>query len=84
MYTMSTKTISITEDAYERLRSLKDSDKMSFSEVILKYYPKKGRLSETLAEIARGEDARDMADLAEEVERASGELRSARMRAVDL
>ncbi|HPE64330.1 MAG TPA: antitoxin VapB family protein [Methanothrix sp.] len=78
---MSTKTISITEDAYERLRSLKDSDKMSFSEVILKYYPKRGRLSETLAEIARGEDA---GDLAEVVERASGELRSARMRAADL
>ncbi len=78
---MSTKTISITEDAYERLRSLKDSDKMSFSEVILKYYPKRGRLSETLAEIARGEDA---GDLAEVVERASEELRSARMRAADL
>lgn len=86
---MSTKTISITEDAYERLRSLKDSDKMSFSEVILKYYPKRGRLSETLAEIARGGGGGaggggDAGDLAEEVERASTELRSARMRAVDL
>jgi predicted CopG family antitoxin len=78
---MSTKTISITEDAYERLRSLKETERMSFSEVIIKYYPKRRSLSETLAEIARGEGAEDLAD---EVEKASGELRSARMRAVDL
>jgi predicted CopG family antitoxin len=78
---MSTKTISITEDAYERLRSLKETERMSFSEVILKYYPKRRRLSETLAEISRGEGADKLAD---EVERASGELRSARMRAVGL
>ncbi len=46
---MSTKTISITEDAYERLRSLKkETERMSFSEVILKYYPR--RSLETLAE----------------------------------
>jgi hypothetical protein len=43
---MSTKTISITEDAYERLRSLKETERMSFSEVILKYYPKRRSLSE--------------------------------------
>ena len=81
---MSTKTISITEDAYDRLRSLKETERMSFSEVIIKYYPKRRLLSETLAEISRGEGADDLADLADEVEEASGELRSARLRAVDL
>ncbi len=55
---MFTKTISITEDAYDRLRSLKETERMSFSEVILKYYPKRRGLSETLAEIARGEGKR--------------------------
>jgi len=81
---MSTKTISITEDAYAQLKSLKDSERMSFSEVILKYYPKKRKLSETLAEIASALPAQDASDLADEVERASDELRSARMRTVDL
>ncbi|HOO54152.1 MAG TPA: antitoxin VapB family protein [Methanothrix sp.] len=78
---MSTKTISITEDAYDRLRSLKETERMSFSEVILKYYPRRRSLSETLAEISRGEGADELAD---EAEKASGELRSARLRAVDL
>jgi predicted CopG family antitoxin len=81
---MSTKTISITEDAYDRLRSLKETERMSFSEVIIKYYPKKRPLSETLAEISRGGGADELADLADQIERASGELRSARLRAVDL
>lgn len=81
---MSTKTISITEDAYAQLKSLKDSERMSFSEVILKYYPKKRKLSETLAEIASALPAQDASDLADEVEMASDELRSARMRTVDL
>lgn len=77
---MSTKTISITEDAYERLRSLKETERMSFSEVILKYYPKRRSLSETLAEIARPQAE----DLADQIERTSEKLRTARMRAVDL
>ncbi|MGB3944108.1 MAG: antitoxin VapB family protein [Methanothrix sp.] len=77
---MATKTISITEEAYERLKDLKDSEKMSFSEVILSYYPRRRKLSETLAEITGPEAA----GLAEGVERASEELRSARMRAVEL
>ena len=81
---MSTKTISITEDAYERLRDLKDSERMSFSEVILKYYPRKRKLSDTLAEIASALPAHDVCDLADEVERSSEELRAAKMRAVDL
>ena len=77
---MATKTISITEEAYERLKDLKDSEKMSFSEVILSYYPRRRKLSETLAEIARPQAE----DLADQIEKASAELRSARMRAVEL
>ena len=77
---MATKTISITEEAYERLKDLKDSEKMSFSEVILSYYPRRRKLSETLAEIAGPEAA----GLAEGVERSSDDLRSAGMRAVEL
>jgi len=41
MSKMSTKTISITEEAYECLRSLKDSQSDSFSQIIIKYFPKK-------------------------------------------
>ena len=36
---MSTKTLTITEDAYERLASLKEGNE-SFSEVIVKHFPK--------------------------------------------
>jgi len=32
---MATKTISITEEAYERLRSLMNDEKTSFSDVIV-------------------------------------------------
>ena len=81
---MSTKTISITEDAYDKLKSLKDSEKMSFSEVILKYYPQKKKLSETLAEIASFHPTPDSRDLADEVERTSEDMRAAKMRAADL
>jgi len=75
---MSTKTISITEDAYNRLKGLKDSDRMSFSEVILKYYPSRRKLSEILAEI----DA--SLDLAGEMEQVSEKLRTSEMRKADL
>ena len=53
---MATKTISITEEAYERLRSLKKNDKASFSDVILEHYPKKKKLSEVLKEIGANPD----------------------------
>ncbi|WP_235276301.1 antitoxin VapB family protein [Methanosarcina mazei] len=38
---MPTRTICISEEAYEKLKSLKTTEKNSFSDVILKYYPKK-------------------------------------------
>ena len=66
---MPTRTISITDEAYSRLKALKMSKKDSFSDVILKYYPKKRRLSEILAVIGPN------ADLADAIERSSRELR---------
>jgi predicted CopG family antitoxin len=67
---MATKTISITEEAYNKLISLKVSDKDSFSDVILKYYPKKRKLSEILKEISPSND------LADAIEKASNEMRN--------
>ena len=73
---MSTKTISITEEAYDRLRALKKDEKTSFSEVIVKYYPVKRNLSEVLAELG------DCNDLANNIEMVSREMRKGRMREV--
>jgi predicted CopG family antitoxin len=73
---MATKTISITEEAYERLRNLKKDDKVSFSDVIVKYYPVKRKLSDVLAELG------DCSELAESVEKVSREMRKSRMREV--
>ena len=75
---MATKTISITEEAYERLKALKKDEKMSFSEVIVQYYPVKRKLSEVLAEIG------DCTDLAGSVEKVSRDMRKSRMRQVRL
>ncbi|MDD1662951.1 MAG: antitoxin [Methanomicrobiales archaeon] len=66
---MPTRTISITDEAYSRLKDLKSSRKESFSDVILKYYPKKRKLSEIIA--AMGPSG----DLADAIERASREIR---------
>jgi len=66
---MPTRTISITDEAYTRLKALKTSKKDSFSDVILKYYPKKRRLSEILAAIGPN------TDLADAIEQSSRELR---------
>jgi predicted CopG family antitoxin len=74
---MSTKTITITEDAYNRLKSRK-SENQSFSEVIMQNFPAKRKLSEVLAEI--GQD--DV--LADRIEAASKEMRQSKMREVDL
>jgi predicted CopG family antitoxin len=45
---MATKTISITEEAYERLKALKKNEKMSFSDVIVHYYPVRRKPAEVL------------------------------------
>jgi len=73
-----TRTISISEEAYEKLKSLKTSEKDSFSDVILRYYPKKRKLSEVLAEIGPNPE------LADAIEKASGEIRKTEIREVDL
>jgi predicted CopG family antitoxin len=71
---MPTRTISISEEAYEALKSLKESGRMSFSEVILKYYPRRRALSEILKTITPDED------LAASIESASREMRSHKAR----
>ena len=48
---MATRTISITEEAYERLKALKKDEKTSFSDVIVRYYPVRRKLADVLAEI---------------------------------
>jgi predicted CopG family antitoxin len=73
---MSTRTISITDEAYDRLKSLKKNEKMSFSDVIIEHYPKRKRLSEVLEEIGANPD------LADSIERASKEMRSRSLRKV--
>ena len=65
---MSPKTISITEEAYERLNALKKDEKMSFSDVIVKYYPVKRKLADVLAEIG------DCSSLADSVEKVSHDM----------
>ncbi len=70
---MSTKTITITEETYERLKSRK-GENQSFSEVIVQNLPAKRKLSQMLEEIGR-DDA-----LADRVESASREMRRSRMR----
>jgi predicted CopG family antitoxin len=56
---MPTRTISITEEAYMKLKSLKALEKESFSDVILKYYPARKKLSVVLAEIGLRPDLAD-------------------------
>jgi predicted CopG family antitoxin len=75
---MPARTISISEEAYEKLKSLKTSEKDSFSDVILKYYPRKRKLSEVLAEIGPNPE------LADAIEKASRDMRKAKVREVDL
>ncbi|MGD0079036.1 MAG: antitoxin VapB family protein [Methanoregula sp.] len=74
---MATKTISITEEAYERLKSLKKNDKVSFSDVILAHYPKKKKLSEVLKEIGANPE------LADSIEQVSREMRRSSLRRVE-
>lgn len=70
-----------------RLRAAEEPQRFGEDELLRgdpQVLPKKRKLSETLAEIASAHPAQDASDLADEVEMASDELRSARMRAVDL
>ncbi len=73
---MSTRTISITEDAYKRLKSLKKDKKMSFSEVIIKYYPVKRKLSDVLEELG------DCTDLTDTIDAVSESMRKSTMQEV--
>lgn len=77
MFTMSTKTITITEEAYNRLKSRK-VENQSFSEVILQNFPIKRKLSEVLDEIGQDDS------LADRIEAASKEMRQSKMREVDI
>lgn len=43
------KTITLTEEAYERIAALKESSKDSFSKVILRVVPKRGTGAQLLA-----------------------------------
>lgn len=70
---ISTKTITITEEAYKRLKARK-GDGQSFSEVILQYFPAKRKLSEILDEIGRDDG------LADRIEAASLEMSGSKMR----
>jgi len=74
---MSTKTITITEEAYERLKSRK-GENQSFSEVILQNFPAKRKLSEILAEIGKDDE------LADRIAAASKEMRQSKMRDVEV
>lgn len=61
-----------------KLKNLKASEKESFSDVILKYYPSRKKLSVVLAEIGLRQD------MADSIEKASQEMRQAKMRGVKL
>ena len=74
---MSTKTITITEEAYERLKSRK-GENQSFSEVILQNFPTKRKLSEILAEIGKDDE------LADRIDAASKQMRQSKMRDVEV
>jgi predicted CopG family antitoxin len=58
------------------LRALKKDEKTSFSDVIVKYYPVKRKLSDVLAELG------DCNGLADSVETVSREMRNAKLRKV--
>ena len=74
---MSTKSITITEEAYERLKSRK-GENQSFSEVILQNFPAKRKLSEILAEIGKDDE------LADRIDAASKQMRQSKKRDVEV
>jgi len=69
---MPDRTIDITDEAYYLLEDLKRSEKESFSDVIVRCYPKRRILSEVLAEIG------DCTELADSIEKASAEMRKSK------
>ncbi len=73
---MPTRTISISEEAYERLTRLKSNSKMSFSDVIIKFTPPKRTITDVLREFGPNPE------LADAIERVSKEMRQSRMREV--
>jgi predicted CopG family antitoxin len=74
---MGTRTISISDEAYERLSRLKGLSEMSLSEVILMFTPQKKKLSEIMREI--GPDY----EIADAIEKASKEMGQATMHEVN-
>ena len=73
---MATRTISINDEAYDRLFRLKSNSNLSFSEVILKFTPPKRALTDVLREFGPNPE------LADAIEQASTKMRQARMREV--
>jgi predicted CopG family antitoxin len=47
------KTITLTDEAYTRLKEWKESPKDSFSRVVLKVVPEKGTLGQMLEDVGR-------------------------------
>ncbi len=47
------KTISLTDEAYERLKDWKNKPGDSFSKVVLRVVPEKGTLGQMLEDVAR-------------------------------
>lgn len=75
---MATKTITITVDAYNRLKMLKKDEKESFSDLIIRITPEKRKLSDILSEYDPNPD------LALGIQKISEEMRSSTMREVHL
>jgi predicted CopG family antitoxin len=70
------KTITITDEAYERLQHLKDNAFTGFSEARVKYYPVRRKLSDVLEELG------DCSDLAECVSRVSDDMRKTKIQTI--
>jgi len=53
---MSTKTVSLSEEAYERLKEWKKNENESFSQMIVRVLPKKRDVSKILEEYEASEE----------------------------
>ncbi|UUX93712.1 antitoxin VapB family protein [Methanoplanus endosymbiosus] len=73
---MTTRTIPISDEAYNLLKGLKKTDMESFSDVIIRNYSGKRKLSDVLNEIG------NCNDLADSIEKVSKEMRREKMREV--